>query len=602
MLTNKKQRRHFLLAALLGVALSWMTGCTPPGPRALLEGRRLIEQGDYAGAVEQLKLATSLMQTNALAWNYLGLACHHANLPNDAFAAYQRALKLDHDLVWVHYNLGCLLLEQNRPDGARDELTAFVLHEGKSRDGWLKLGTAQLRLGDLSSSEKSFNEALRLGPQDPVALNDLGIIQLQRRRPRDAIAYFSAALKQQPDYAPGLLNLAVVSQSLPNGRPLALQHYQEYLALNPRPANWDAVKVLAHQLEQELNPSALARPAAGFAAAAPAPTPAPTRSPPANTSSTSRPELAMSPRVAGFSSPRTSTPPEYASVPETTHVSGSFIITPANDMPGPPQNLRAPDTASDTDLQAEPAGATAASSNSSHRGFLQRLNPANLFRPHEPTGETATPLPATIAPQNDQATSRFIPVSPDSASRTPPPPPRPVSFPRYSYLSPARPPTGNRTEAQRFFTQGLEAQLEERYSDAVAAYRSATQADPGFFEAQFNLGLAAYNSGDLPLSLSAYETALAISPGSFNARFNFALALKKGGYLTDAARELESVLIINRDESAAHLAAAHLKLASLYSEQFHQPRAARPHYLKVLELDPNNSQGTAIRYWLQANP
>src|SRR5271154_1365232 len=108
MLTNKKHPRRFLLAALLGIALSWMAGCTPPGPRALLEGRRLIEQGDYAGAVEQLKLATSLMQTNALAWNYLGLACHHANLPNDAFVAYKRALELNHDLVWVHYNLGCL--------------------------------------------------------------------------------------------------------------------------------------------------------------------------------------------------------------------------------------------------------------------------------------------------------------------------------------------------------------------------------------------------------------------------------------------------------------------------------------------------------------
>ena len=136
----------------------------------------------------------------------------------------------------------------------------------------------------------------------------------------------------------------------------------------------------------------------------------------------------------------------------------------------------------------------------------------------------------------------------------------------------------------------------------MSGYRAATQADPGFFEAQCNLGLAAYDAGELPLSLFAYETALAITPASFNARFNFALALKKANYLVDAAQELERLLVINPAETQAHLAAAHLMLANLYSEQFHQARIARPHYLKVLEFDPGNSQATAIRYWLRDNP
>src|SRR5439155_6573129 len=61
---------------LLPVVL--LSGCTPPGPRALLEGKRLIEQGKYSKAVEKLKSATSLIATNGQAWNYLGLACHYA--------------------------------------------------------------------------------------------------------------------------------------------------------------------------------------------------------------------------------------------------------------------------------------------------------------------------------------------------------------------------------------------------------------------------------------------------------------------------------------------------------------------------------------------
>ena len=42
-----------------------LAGCTPRGPRALLDGKKLIEQGRYAEAVEKLKLSTSLIGTNA---------------------------------------------------------------------------------------------------------------------------------------------------------------------------------------------------------------------------------------------------------------------------------------------------------------------------------------------------------------------------------------------------------------------------------------------------------------------------------------------------------------------------------------------------------
>jgi len=62
----------FLLLATL------FAGCAPPGPRALLKGNKLIEQGHYAEAIEQLKLAESLLTTNAQVCNSLGVAYQHA--------------------------------------------------------------------------------------------------------------------------------------------------------------------------------------------------------------------------------------------------------------------------------------------------------------------------------------------------------------------------------------------------------------------------------------------------------------------------------------------------------------------------------------------
>jgi tetratricopeptide (TPR) repeat protein len=607
MVTKKKLRGMTLTALLLITALA---GCTPAGPGALLDGKKLIEKGKYDAAIERLKVATELMDSNALAWNYLGLAYHHANRPADAIEAYRKALKRNPDLLEVHYDLGCVLLDENRPEqleSARNEFTTYTLRRSKSVDGWLKLGTAQLRLGELGAAEKSFNEVRLLNPQNAEALNDLGVALLRRNQARDAATYFSGALQQQPGYAPALLNLAMVSQTHLNNRRFALEKYREYLALNPRPANWEAVNATAHELEQELNPPPVAPPqrSAPPTNLAKLPTNVPTRV----GSVAAKPEAAPKPVAI---------PPKPAPRPEVVQVADTTEVKVANDTQ-PPQNDTAasanvlPGPLPSEQVVASPPDATNEAPKPEKRGFFQRINPMNLFRRSEKPAETPasapapepTPKPAAPPAPGDSAKPAQVSTIPENVSPAPvrtAPPAKPVQLVRYSYKSPARPQAGDRAEAERLFAQGAQAYRDHRLKDAVTAYRAAVQADPAYFEAQSNLGLAAFDAGDLPQSLTAYETALAIKPGSFNTRFNFALALSKGGYIQDAAIELERLLATApADEPPASLAMAHLTLANLYAEQFHQSAAARPHYLKVLELDPHNSQATAIRYWLRDN-
>ena len=215
MLTNKNPGAKKFLHCLALAA--FLAGCTPPGARALREGKEMIDRGRYAEAVEKLKLATSLLSTNAQAWNYLGLACQYAGQATNAIQAYQKALGLNHDLAEVHYNLGCLWLEQNRLEQSRSELITYTSLRKNSAEGWLKLGAAQLRSAraeshsskpaalparspELAAAETSYQEALRISPQNPEAVNGLGLVQLYRSRPREAAQLFGNALKLQPDY------------------------------------------------------------------------------------------------------------------------------------------------------------------------------------------------------------------------------------------------------------------------------------------------------------------------------------------------------------------------------------------------------------------
>jgi len=561
-----------------------MAGCTPSGPRALLKGKKLLERGDYTAAVAQFKTATSLLATNAQAWNYLGVACQYAGQPADAVTAYQRALTLDRDLMEAHYNLGCLWLEQNKPDAAEGEFTAYTLRRPKAPEGWLKLGLAQLQSHDLASAEKSFSTALYLSPNNAEALNGLGLARVERGHPREAAQFFAAAAKEQPDYAPAWLNLATVAQQHLHDNALALQNYRAYLALTPRPANWDAVNDIANSLE----------PPAAVAAANP---------PPVNqnqaaafTTENRTPAAGSAVRATGL--PRTQAVVRASSNPPPG-------TTPAQIVKVQPQPV----------IIGTPVAETPPEPATGKTGVIHKLNPLNWFRssaPEKYSENGVTPLPP---PASDNHHTGSTPLSPansstptQTASAPAPAPviapapvkivqPAPPPFPRYLYLSPRKPQAGDRRTASGLFTRAREFEQNSRWLDALQSYRQATELDPGWFEAQYNYGVIAFRLRDFNQSLAAYEMALAIQPDSVDARYNFALALKAAGYVPDAVNELKKIVAANPDEMRAHLA-----LGNLYAQQLYDPAQARQHYNKVLALDPRNPQAPDIQFWLSSNP
>ena len=108
---------------------------------------------------------------------------------------------------------------------------------------------------------------------------------------------------------------------------------------------------------------------------------------------------------------------------------------------------------------------------------------------------------------------------------------------------------------QAWFDLGFAQSHQGKATEAVSAYKKATQLDPKWFEAQQNLGLALAKSGDLTAAASALKIAVTLKP------------------------------IVGGQRA---LAAAWLSLAQVTEES--QPQDSLAAYQKAAELDPANSE------------
>jgi tetratricopeptide (TPR) repeat protein len=533
---EKIVRRAVRAVTLFAAAV--FVGCAPGGPRALLDGERLLREGDHGRAIAKLERACRRLPQEARAWNYLGLAYHRAGRLEEAQDAYGRAVVLRPEDGAVRFNLGCLYVERDENERAIRELSIYLNADSSSEVAWVKLGTAQFRVGQLEAAERSFREALQINGRLVEAWNGFGMVQLQRRRVPEAYQSFKTAAELQPDYVPALVNAAVVADDHLKNRDMALERYRALLAL-PSGMNAAAVEKRVRQLELELRREAEARAAAVEAAKAAKPVVSPT-----TTQEEKRPGTAPRSREPVVRQPEDEPPKE---TPLRPMVEWVVPAQPAVQLPGPVRRMEMPETAAPRVVDKEKEGRELA---------LNRRR-------------AAVEAEATRG--------------------------RGATYPRYGYSAEVLR-RGDQAAAERLVEQGVRFHDGNRLEEAIELYQKATENDPGNFDAYYNLGVAAYERGDWEMAQRAYERALVVEPESLKARFNFAAALERGGYPVDAVIELERLLERHDGESRIHY-----RLGSLYATVLRHMEKAREHYRRVLELEPRHTEALTIRLWLERN-
>ncbi|MDB6054155.1 MAG: Cytochrome c biosis factor, partial [Verrucomicrobiales bacterium] len=530
MLTIKKQAHY---AYALALAFIWLgsIGCTPPGPKALLQGERLITEGKYSEAVSVLEPARDLLNDKAQYWNHLGLAYHHAGQGNKAILAYQQALKVDRNLAVACFNLGCLYLEEKTPGPAIDILITYVTLKPQDVEGWLRLGEAQLRwallqqtapekIRFLDASRRSFEYAQKLRPSVET-VNAIGIVTYFHGKQREAAVSFFNATQLNANYAPAHLNLAIINHQVLNNHRDALQEYNKFLALSPSSSVSQGVRGLVAALNQELNPAPKTNVVITPAVAPTLPPSIVTTTAVVATENTiprpltANPQTSQVARVERDLVPRSELPfggkpgllaPRPSSVPTVQTNREPLRVT---KLPDPPKEVMVPKVVADPVKQTNPpvtltnsgesklvAGTNSISpqipissdiSESDKKpkktGVLQKLNPATWFTSTTKNKGSNPVQPIRDTPPETNAPSKLVSSNPNIT----PLPPR-AAVVRYPFRT-TRIDVGNLKEAQRLFGLATIAQEKENLSEATTLYQQSVKADPSFFEGNYNLGL-----------------------------------------------------------------------------------------------------------------
>ena len=191
----------------------------PDDEEDLYLGLALARGADVSAGVEQLAALTQPDDFASITpLYYLASGYQSLGRTSEAIREYRRVLDLDSDYTEARYNLGIAMIEQGTMVAAITELEEVLRQDPGFADAHIALARAK---GDrlrrpmsrvdqilLIETVRQHNlAALESDPFHLVALNNLGLLEIEFDRPDEATAYFERALAIDPTNATANTNL-----------------------------------------------------------------------------------------------------------------------------------------------------------------------------------------------------------------------------------------------------------------------------------------------------------------------------------------------------------------------------------------------------------
>jgi len=198
-----------VIARLLLVALAALTASlgscrreasVAPVEKLELAGNAAYDAGEFEQAESAYRKALEVGAQRPRLQNNLGNALARQGRSGAAQAAYRAAIALDPEYLFAMNNLVLALYHGGERDSARQFLAKAQMNWPRvsffySTDGYLRYLE-----GDRPAALAAFQEAIRINPDSPAALNNIGALLLENSvADTDPLPYLMRAIQKSPE-------------------------------------------------------------------------------------------------------------------------------------------------------------------------------------------------------------------------------------------------------------------------------------------------------------------------------------------------------------------------------------------------------------------
>jgi tetratricopeptide (TPR) repeat protein len=178
-----------------------VTGGEAPLPDDLSRATGLLSSGRHQearAACLQLLRSAPLRAEALLLLARIESEAGHLNI---AERLLRRVLVLEPGQAASAHALGRLLVQRGRHSHALHALSRALELDAGPAEAWLDRGRLHLFLDRLPAAEADLREAIARAPNDPQALDALGVVLARVHRGDESVTCFERAIRARPDYA-----------------------------------------------------------------------------------------------------------------------------------------------------------------------------------------------------------------------------------------------------------------------------------------------------------------------------------------------------------------------------------------------------------------
>lgn len=169
----------------------------------------LRQTGHRADALAELAKVAATTPDNANACFVTGAAFETLGKFQSAEIFYRRSLKLNPDYSDAWHRLGRLIAMRGDTAPANDILSHAIALRSNNPDYYVDYSSSLASEGRFQASLAAAEQALRLSPDYPAALHNLGHALLSLNRSEKAVEVLRRAISQRPDHASSHFSYAV---------------------------------------------------------------------------------------------------------------------------------------------------------------------------------------------------------------------------------------------------------------------------------------------------------------------------------------------------------------------------------------------------------